>query len=52
MTRIEIDNWAWTYFRSIALRKDMTTPQLLGIVVRSYVLRDAKRSHVRVGARS
>lgn len=51
MTRIDIDPWAWNYFRSIALRKGITTPQLLGTVVRGYVVRDAHRRHVQVERR-
>jgi len=43
MTRIEVSEAMWRRFRSIAVERGLTTPELLGSVVSGYVVRAERR---------
>jgi hypothetical protein len=44
MTRIDgVSETMWRRFRSLAVERGLTTPQLLGSVVNGYTIRAAKR---------
>ena len=43
MTRIDISEAMWRRFRSIAVERGLTTPELLGSVVSGYVARAERR---------
>jgi hypothetical protein len=46
MTRIDVSEAMWRRFRSLAVERGLTTPELLGSVVGGYVRRAEKRRRV------
>ncbi len=46
MTRIDISEAMWRRFRSLAVERGLTTPELLGSVVSGYVARAERRRRV------
>jgi len=43
MTRLEISPAVWQRFKSLAVERGISIPELLGSVVRGYVVRAEKR---------